>query len=53
MGDGRVMVDKGHQPRAGVGPGAVYLLVALLDKATHSLPHSAWGEGKGGHVTVT
>ena len=50
MGDGRVMVDKGHQPRAGMGPGTVYLLIALLNKTTHSLTHSAWGEGKGREV---
>ena len=44
MGDGRVMVDERHQPRAGMGPGTVYLLIALLNKATHSLMHSARGE---------
>lgn len=46
MRDGRSMVDKGHQFRAGVGPNSVYLLVALLNKTTNSLPHSAGGEGR-------
>ena len=39
-------MDKGHQFRAGVGPSSVYLLVALLNKTTNSLPHSAGREGK-------
>ena len=44
--DGRSMVDKGHQFGAGMGPSSVYLFVALLNKITNSLPHSARREGR-------
>ena len=44
------MVDEGHQPTAGVGTSSVYLLIALLNKTTDSLPHSA-GRGRRKEVT--
>ncbi len=52
MGDGRAMVDEGHQLRAGVGPRSVDLLIALLYKTTNSLPHSAGGERRS-HDSLT